>query len=212
MSAGREFDEDYYERGEATGKSCYTNYRWIPEMTIPLAHEIATLLRLDSHDWILDYGCAKGYLVKALHLLGYTRTYGYDISSYAISNGDPDVSGYISTGIPHWCSFDVVIAKDVLEHSEDPVSDLFKINRRMGDHGKLLVVVPLGDGDRYIIPEMENDETHRIRQPIDWWVDAIQESEFYVESFGFQTGPLMKKRWVDQYPQGHGFVVARRKE
>ena len=29
-----EYDEDYFEHGEATGKSCYTNYRWMPTRTL----------------------------------------------------------------------------------------------------------------------------------------------------------------------------------
>ena len=31
------FNEDYYERGLSLGVSGYTNYRWIPELTMPLA-------------------------------------------------------------------------------------------------------------------------------------------------------------------------------
>ena len=34
---GQYFDEDYYERGAETGKSLYSHYRWMPELTIPMS-------------------------------------------------------------------------------------------------------------------------------------------------------------------------------
>ncbi len=30
------FDKNYFESGPQTNKSLYQNYRWIPELTIPL--------------------------------------------------------------------------------------------------------------------------------------------------------------------------------
>ena len=41
---GQYFDEDYYERGAETGKSLYSHYRWMPELTIPMCHHIAKYL------------------------------------------------------------------------------------------------------------------------------------------------------------------------
>ena len=35
------FTEDYYERGVELGISGYTRYRWLPEATLALAHELA---------------------------------------------------------------------------------------------------------------------------------------------------------------------------
>ena len=29
-----EFDREYFEQGPMTGKSLYTNYRWLPELTL----------------------------------------------------------------------------------------------------------------------------------------------------------------------------------
>ena len=82
-----EFDENYYENGVITGKSCYVNYRWMPELTIKMAHSIIKYLNLNSNVKVLDYGCAKGFLVRALRLLD-IDAYGCDISEYAINNAD----------------------------------------------------------------------------------------------------------------------------
>ena len=37
-----EFDLEYFEQGPMTGKSLYTNYRWLPELTLPMCHHIIT--------------------------------------------------------------------------------------------------------------------------------------------------------------------------
>ena len=66
MSSNNVFDEDYFERGVQLGISGYTNYRWIPELTLPLCETMARYLGISKDDRILDFGCAKGYIVRAL--------------------------------------------------------------------------------------------------------------------------------------------------
>lgn len=79
------YDQSYYEHGIESGISLYSNYRWLPELTIPLAARIIEYLQIGVEDSILDFGCAKGYLIKAFRLL-HRNAYGFDISSYAIDN------------------------------------------------------------------------------------------------------------------------------
>ena len=86
-----EYDEDYFENGIKTGKSCYENYRWLPELTIPMAMTIIDLLKIQRFETVLDFGCAKGYLVKAFKLL-YRNAFGVDASPYAIANCDSEVA------------------------------------------------------------------------------------------------------------------------
>ena len=64
-----DYDEDYFERGLSSGKSGYDNYRWLPELTIKFAYKIIKELNLREGDRVLDYGCAKGFFVKALRIL-----------------------------------------------------------------------------------------------------------------------------------------------
>ena len=40
------FNEDYYERGAETGKSLYSHYRWMPELTIPMCQNIVMYKKL----------------------------------------------------------------------------------------------------------------------------------------------------------------------
>jgi len=87
------YDAKYFEDGIASGKSCYVNYRWIPELTIPMAFWIVRALGIEPGARVLDYGCSKGYVVRALRLLG-VDAWGVDVSQYAIRHCDADVRDY----------------------------------------------------------------------------------------------------------------------
>ena len=88
----KSYDADYFERGVRTQKSGYQNYSWLPELTLKMAHHLVTQLPLEECQKVLDFGCAKGFLVKALRILD-IEAYGVDISRYAIDCVDPEVRG-----------------------------------------------------------------------------------------------------------------------
>jgi 2-polyprenyl-3-methyl-5-hydroxy-6-metoxy-1,4-benzoquinol methylase len=70
------FNKDYYEDGVRKHISGYENYRWMPERSIPEALDIKNNFKFNT---CVDYGCAKGFLVSALRLMG-CDAYGEDIS------------------------------------------------------------------------------------------------------------------------------------
>lgn len=204
-----QFDRDYFENGIAAGVSCYTNYRWLPELTVPMARAIARHMLLTREELVLDFGCAKGYLVKALRQDGFLA-YGADISPYAISQADEGVRNLLSLVAPGEVprgSWDCIIAKDVLEHAtEDDLPNILRAFHRSG--ARLFVVVPLGDGNgRYVIPEMEKDVTHRIRQPAEWWAHRIYEAGYSFVWTDYAL-PGIKENWTTRYPEGNGFFTA----
>jgi SAM-dependent methyltransferase len=164
-------------------------------------------LDIDRTEVVLDFGCAKGYVVKAFRQLGY-RAYGMDKSEYAIANADPEIAAFVTCdGYPRDCpmAVDWVIAKDVLEHIEE--TECLEILRELRAVTKnLFIAVPLGDGHRYIIPEMEKDVTHKIRQPLWWWSGLVEEAGFKVVSSTF-TMPGIKENWTRAHRFGNGFLV-----
>lgn len=172
------FDADYFERGEELGLSCYTNYRWMPELTIPMAHEIVTQLGIHRFHKILDFGCAKGFLVKALRLLHY-EAWGMDVSEYAVNAAPEDVREFLYCDkIPNK-RYDWVISKDVLEHV--PYADISGVLREIQQHTtRAFMIVPLGDGDKFNAPEYELDATHVIRENLTWWSAMFNRAGFDV--------------------------------
>lgn len=200
----RAFGEDYYERGVSLGISGYENYRWLPEATLTLAHELVTQLGVQKTDRILDFGCAKGFLVKALRLLHYDAT-GYDTSEYALSQAPEDVRPHLANDLPRG-PFDLVIAKDVFEHLEpEQLVDVLGALRERTR--KLFVVVPLGDGQgSYVVPEYEQDVTHVIRESMRWWVQTFVRTGYVIHR-GTKHMRHVKQDWQDRYPEGNGFFT-----
>ncbi len=199
------FNEDYFERGVELGISCYSNYRWIPELTIPLAHRIINYLDINYNDRILDFGCAKGYLVKAFNLLGY-ECYGYDISAYAIENCPKDIYHLLSRNLDYFLdeNLDWTISKDVLEHIDySDIDNTLQDIRLMSEN--VFVIVPLGENEKYNINTYEMDNTHIIREPIEWWENKFEKNGLKIISKAYKVKGI-KENW-NNYEKGNGFFV-----
>ena len=198
-----EFDREYFEQGPMTGKSLYTNYRWLPELTLPLCHHLVTYCGMMQEDRILDFGCAKGYVVHGLRLLGYDA-HGIDVSEYAISQAPREVNGYVTKIEPFEeisIDFDWVICKDILEHL--PYESIDEQLQLLADCTKnLIAMVPLGDGHKYYIDAYEQDVTHIIREDLKWWEERFFRNGFNVDEMTYDMGPF-KKNW-QIHPQGNG--------
>ena len=207
MSNGDKYDADYFLRGRQTGKSLYEDYRWLPDLTRPMAARIVSHCGINPDDTILDFGCARGYVVRALRELGY-NAWGYDTSRWALENADETVKEYlIANDSTLWAgSFDWVIAKDVLEHITEITYtvDVITGTARKG----IFTVVPLShNGRQYDVLEYEKDVTHVYRRPLQWWVGQFHRPGWSVEGRYRVNG--VKDNYSD-YPTGNGFITARR--
>ena len=199
------FDEKYFEDGVRSRVSAYENYRWMPERSI---REASSIINNIPFTTVLDFGCAKGFMVHALRLLG-KEAYGADVSEYAVENCHPKVKEYlqvIESTEQLSGGWDLIIAKDVLEHIPKDLipSVLSELRRRCKT---LFVAVPLGDGKRYRIREYEMDVTHVVREPEEWWLTAIVDAGFKIKYFDYEFGHL-KENWTGNHPHGNAFIVA----
>lgn len=202
------YDADYFERGEELGKSLYTNYQWLPEVTIPFCAKIIEFLGIRENETILDLGCAKGFLVKGFRLL-HRQAWGIDISEYAISCTPKDIKPYVnlirsSEELREY--YDWVIAKDVFEHiSYSQINNLLDNLRIVAK--KIFAIIPLGDGKKYVIPDMERDITHIIREDIDWWIRQFESSGFKAVYRSYKVRNI-KEKWT-AWGKGNGFFILR---
>ena len=193
------FTKDYYEDGIRKHISGYENYKWMPTRSIPEALDIQEYFDFNT---CVDYGCAKGFLVHALRIIGYDA-YGEDISEYAVNNCHPEVEEYIS--LPNEKKYDLLICKDVLEHIE--VKDIPGVLENFKDKShQFFFTIPLGDKDRFRIREYEVDITHVTKKDEEWWINMFESQGFKLNKFSYQFGSI-KKKWIDQYPYGNGFFV-----
>jgi len=206
--SGIKFDADYYERGLETGRSCYQNYRWMPELTIPLAMTIIDYLGIKRNSRILDFGCAKGYLVKALRLL-YRDAHGVDTSKYAIENADPDVKDYCGTVDIPPLEYDYIIAKDVFEHIE--ITRLKKeLEWLYNRSSKMFAIVPLGENKRYYSEKNNLDKSHIICEDSAWWTSFFAANKWYVKDFRYRIDGI-KDSYYETTPKAHGFFTLQTK-
>lgn len=178
MTTPSPYDSDYYLRGVETGKSNYQDYRWLPEQTLTHAIYVQRHLRITAEDTVLDVGCARGFFVKALRMMG-VKSFGYDISEWAIENCDPDVKDFVSTTLnAEPLSYDWITLKDLCEHVE--LDELKSLIGKMSLAAKkgMLVVVPLSSylGGRYVRDEDEKDSTHIHRWPLVEWITFLMEN------------------------------------
>jgi cyclopropane fatty-acyl-phospholipid synthase-like methyltransferase len=203
------YDEKYFEDGVASGKSCYTNYRWIPELTIPMAHHYIRELNIRENESVLDVGCSKGYFVKALRLLG-IEAFGTDVSKYAIDNVDSEIKKYCklvddNNLCPFNRRFHWVVTKDVLEHMTDKnLEAFFRVYSEKADY--MHHVVPLGDDGKFRIPEYHLDKSHIQIFNEEWWSGLFKRYGWEVIGFKYKTAGI-KEAWSKHHPKGNGFFT-----
>lgn len=203
------FTEEYFMRGREAGVSLYADYRWKPELTRPMVASMVSALGIKHSDVILDFGCARGYTVKALREMEY-RAFGVDVSDWALDNADQQAKPFCGkpdvmlspSATYHW-----VIAKDVLEHVED-VQRTIDTLLACAEVG-VFAVVPLSlyDGDAYVVADYELDVTHIHRFCLSTWAALFMRPGWSVEAR--YALPWIKQNYA-AWPQGNGYITARR--
>lgn len=210
------FNKDYFINGVSKGVSCYENYRWIPELTYPMANSFYSFLKLNSYSNVLEYGCANGFLVKCLKDFG-VNAYGIDISKYAINNCPIDIADRIACISNNNLTkaikktkfkkkiFDWTISKDVLEHinQKDLNIIIYKLSKISK---KLFVIVPLGDNNKYRIKQYHMDRTHIIVKNEIWWENLFNKNGFIVEKILYKVDGI-KDKWYKYCKHGNGFFL-----
>lgn len=172
-----------------------------------MAKRLIEVLDIKPGDTLLDFGCARGYTVRALRELG-VEAFGYDISQWAIENCDPAVKNYVSSSFGGSIQ-DFVFMKDCAEHI--PVKELARIVELLllSTRKALLFIVPLAketDGE-YVRPEDNLDVTHVIRWTLKDWQYFLNSPDFSTISTYHIDGlkPTSKSA-----PQSCGFILLRR--
>lgn len=126
---------------------------------------IAQLVTVVGSRDILDYGCGKRTLEKAL---------GYDITNY-----DPAIPGLDQAPEPH----DIVACTDVLEHIEpDCLDDVLRDLRRCTKQAGFFLIAT-GPAMKVL---SDGRNAHLIQQPFDWWKARLEAAGFRIN----QVHPL----------------------
>ena len=206
------YDSSYFNSGIESKKSCYTNYKWLPDLTIPMTYKIIKYLKLSEKHTVLDFGCSKGYLVKAFRKLD-IKAFGVDISSYAIKNCDPEVKEFCKVMtkknyLPFKKNFDFVITKDVLEHLTEEQIKIF-LNKYHKKTNKMFHAIPLGDNGKFRIDEYHLDKSHLQMNNEKWWTSIFKLCGWKVAKFEYSIKGI-KDNWYSNHKKGNGFFTLRK--
>jgi len=82
MRVARKFGKEFFDGERRFG---YGGYRYDGRFK-QVAEALAKRYKLTKKSEVLDYGCAKGFLIKELQDVVGCKCYGYDVSGYALKN------------------------------------------------------------------------------------------------------------------------------
>lgn len=133
------------------------------------AEQVKALAREIGAHTILDYGCGKRTLERAL--------------GYAIANYDPAVPGCDKTPEPA----DIVVCTDVLEHIEpECLSDVLDDLKRVTKH-TILLTINMMPAIKHLA---DGRNAHLIIEGVDWWLPKLME-RFDLMKFDRNTGEFL---------------------
>ena len=166
------YDKDYFEAGIPSDKSDYNGYAWLDGYTT-----IAdALIKHFKPIKVLETGCAKGFLTRALRNRG-IETYGIDISQYAIENADPLSKPYLTLGsileLPYKDNeFDLITCYDVLEHLDErevviAIKEICRVSSKF-----ITMKCP------FVVYDWDKDKSHIGIKPKEDWIKLFAKNGF----------------------------------
>jgi SAM-dependent methyltransferase len=163
------YDEEYFECGTKSGYKGYSyDGRWVP-----VAERIIGLYLPSS---VLDFGCAKGFLVYDL-LQREVDAYGADVSEYAYRCAHELVKPRFmllkddKLDYPDQ-SLDLLVSRGTLEHIskkrlEQVIPELMRVSKRQ------FIAVTGGNSSEEKEAALSWDSSHVTIESVDWWVNLL---------------------------------------
>lgn len=204
---GSFYDEDYFQNGKQSGKGWLENYRFLPRRTFKESFAFVDTLGLDENSYVLEVGCAMGFLVKCLRELE-IKADGCDISTYSLSfspDGCWNCSDEKSWDEHSDFGYTHIIIKDMLEHlTKKQLPKMLNNFSKVAN--KLMCVVPMGDNGTYRIPEYHTEISHLIIEDEEWWKNQFENNGWkIIQDFDHING--LKDNWYYCKNGNHVFVL-----
>jgi 2-polyprenyl-3-methyl-5-hydroxy-6-metoxy-1,4-benzoquinol methylase len=148
--------EDYADKEYSAG--VYRDYvSAAPLKKATFERRIRILERLGAKGRLLDVGCACGFFIEVALEHGFDA-YGVEFSAQAVSMAAPEIQPRITIGDVNLLrnrlteQFDVVVAFDIIEHTQNPLQFLADIRQVLRPGGWLLLATPdTGHFLRYVM-------------------------------------------------------------
>jgi cyclopropane fatty-acyl-phospholipid synthase-like methyltransferase len=174
------FGNAYFDGGPES--AAYRNYSYDGRYRSSV-EALITEFSLEREFKILEFGCAKGFILAELWALGYAGITGVDISQYAINNAHSSIrSRVFCAGLEFLGSsgksFDFIFSKEVLPHlSEDEIAKfLGKLPDISTQRCSIYLEIQVAETPLQRDLIMQFDPTHRSLWPSSRWTEVLQNS------------------------------------
>lgn len=166
-------EPDYYDQTYFDGGKGYHTYSDADHFSFTAD----TIIRLFNPKSVLDLGCAKGFLVKALREKG-VKAYGVDISEYAIDCAPDDIKDFlfmhdITSGTAiEFPKVDLIVSMDTFEHiPEWKLDEVWKFMKKHAPSYYIKV-------GTLSTPDWQHDASHITMHRLDWWQNRFPDVVF----------------------------------
>lgn len=171
------YDASYYR------SSNYADYLERADRYKKTANELVGLLRslgiVQRDSFIMDYGCAVGFLLEGFKELGYTNVLGVEISEWAREEAGKRGNRVIETVNGMSLSPDLLISLDVFEHMTD--KEVSRVILETSPKAMLVRIPTSTDGGKTFHLEVSKaDPTHINCKTKEQWIE-------FFRKFGYQT-------------------------
>lgn len=194
------FNENYFKEGPYADVSYarYSQYWWSNRFYARLARKFGP-----ASGRVLEIGCGMGHLLT--WLADRYEVYGSDINAWALEQARQNVPqgkfmllSAEDLGEFQDASFQILVAKHVVEHLRDPERAVAEMSRVLAPGGMLLLATPNLDSPMRAIKKQNwigyKDPTHiSLKRPGEWlsYLHAYNLRERKVFSDGFWDAPYM---------------------
>ncbi len=176
---GSWYDEDYFERGIKSNWS--DGYGWASFSGLFRSTAAFLARTFPEARSILDIGCAKGFLVRALRESG-RKCWGFDFSPWAIGHAEREAAPFlVQASVDDFTferAYDLLVAFEVFEHLTDRQVVSFLARARTQTHLALLATIPSFDSDaecaRFV--QDDGDLSHITIRSRGWWHERFMEA------------------------------------
>ena len=180
------YDQEYFTAGTKSNYAPYGPGDWASALAAMVAR-----LRPTS---VLDVGCATGLIVKQLRDRK-IPAWGFDISEWAIANAvTPEVYVGRAEDEKSYKSVDLITAFELPEHlTPDQARKMF-VNANNHALRMLCLIAAVRDGEEMPDLSHEKDKSHINIQPISWWRELADRTNWVVlPTDRFDNDPTAKR-------------------
>ncbi len=167
------YEKDYFDGGDkfpGYGKYSYDG-RYESKV-----HEFIKYFNLNIDMSVIEFGCAKGFILFEFYKKGFNNIKGIDYSDYAISESPEQIRSYLEVGdasnFKNKILYDVIISKEMLPHLDifNVEKFIYNLNNISSTNALIYLEIQYGESLEEQKLILDWDPTHKTLLIKDEWI------------------------------------------